>query len=588
MATAGTAGRAGGFEIGLVMAGAVSAGAYTAGVVDFLIQALDQWHEGKRGDDPCCPRHDVSLKVMAGASAGGMSVAIAAAQLCEAHVPAADPRPPGPPNNKLFRSWVRRIDIARLLATSDLDADPDGDVRSLLDSTALDEIAAAVFRREDGPPPPRRSYLADPLHVLLTVTNLQSIPYEVRFLGEGGRPPRMSMHGDHLHFALGGAAGLGPEIRPLPPGRYDDPQWEAFSRSALATGAFPVALAPREISRRMAEYAGRAWPISGPVEEGGRVVRCGQFRRIPPDFPAPTRDDPDAEVDFLSIDGGVIDNMPLNLARRVIDGEDYFAPRTRGDRVDRALIAIAPFPDLPTFTVPPPGTGPPFLARVLAGALAGVVNQARFDPKFAIEERDPEAFHRFMIAPKRDAPAPEARTRSHLACGSAGGFGGFLSEDFRAHDFQLGRRNCQQFLRTTFALPDEEANRNPLFAEGWTEAARDRYRIVEGPGGAERPPGTTAAPGDKVYLPIIPLWGTAAEEIPLPDWPRYDPGQLEMLRGQFARRVDAVARRLIDRNVRNPFRRLGLRGARRFFTKRLAEAIVGTTADDLTARGLIR
>ena len=205
MATAGTAGRAGGFEIGLVMAGAVSAGAYTAGVVDFLIQALDQWHEGKRGDDPRCPRHDVSLKVMAGASAGGMSVAIAAAQLCEPHTPAADPRPPGPPDNKLFRSWVRRIDIARLLATSDLDADPDGDVRSLLDSTALDEIAAAVFRREDGPPPPERSYLADPLHILLTVTNLQSIPYEVRFLGEGDRSPRMSMHGDHLHFALGGS-----------------------------------------------------------------------------------------------------------------------------------------------------------------------------------------------------------------------------------------------------------------------------------------------------------------------------------------------------------------------------------------------
>ena len=49
----------------------------------------------------------LSLKVMAGASAGGMSVAIAAAQLCEAHVPAADPRPPGPPNNKLFRSRSR-------------------------------------------------------------------------------------------------------------------------------------------------------------------------------------------------------------------------------------------------------------------------------------------------------------------------------------------------------------------------------------------------------------------------------------------------------------------------------------------------
>ena len=31
------------FEIGLVMAGAVSAGAYTAGVVDFLIEALDEY-----------------------------------------------------------------------------------------------------------------------------------------------------------------------------------------------------------------------------------------------------------------------------------------------------------------------------------------------------------------------------------------------------------------------------------------------------------------------------------------------------------------------------------------------------------------
>ena len=46
MATAGAGGRASGFEIGLVMAGAVSAGAYTAGVVDFLIRALDQWYEG--------------------------------------------------------------------------------------------------------------------------------------------------------------------------------------------------------------------------------------------------------------------------------------------------------------------------------------------------------------------------------------------------------------------------------------------------------------------------------------------------------------------------------------------------------------
>jgi predicted patatin/cPLA2 family phospholipase len=35
------------FEIGLVMAGAISAGSYTAGVIDFLIHALDAW-EGEK------------------------------------------------------------------------------------------------------------------------------------------------------------------------------------------------------------------------------------------------------------------------------------------------------------------------------------------------------------------------------------------------------------------------------------------------------------------------------------------------------------------------------------------------------------
>src|SRR5438045_1183814 len=125
MATVGAGGGTKAFEIGLVMAGAMSAGAYTAGVLDFLIEALDQWYGAQEGDDPRCPRHDVSRKVMAGTSAGGMSTAIAAAQFCQAFAPVKSPSPPGPVRNKLFESWVQGIDIARLLETSDLDADPE-------------------------------------------------------------------------------------------------------------------------------------------------------------------------------------------------------------------------------------------------------------------------------------------------------------------------------------------------------------------------------------------------------------------------------------------------------------------------------
>jgi hypothetical protein len=35
------------FRVGINMAGAISAGAYTAGVLDFLTEALDAWYKAK-------------------------------------------------------------------------------------------------------------------------------------------------------------------------------------------------------------------------------------------------------------------------------------------------------------------------------------------------------------------------------------------------------------------------------------------------------------------------------------------------------------------------------------------------------------
>ena len=38
-----------GFRIAINMAGAISAGAYTAGVLDFMTEALDAWYSGEGG-----------------------------------------------------------------------------------------------------------------------------------------------------------------------------------------------------------------------------------------------------------------------------------------------------------------------------------------------------------------------------------------------------------------------------------------------------------------------------------------------------------------------------------------------------------
>src|SRR5262249_30863752 len=80
------------FEIGLVMAGAISAGAYRAGVMDFLLQALDEWEKAKAEGD--APPHQVKLKVMTGASAGAMTAAITTAALCGDLSPVTKPARP--------------------------------------------------------------------------------------------------------------------------------------------------------------------------------------------------------------------------------------------------------------------------------------------------------------------------------------------------------------------------------------------------------------------------------------------------------------------------------------------------------------
>ena len=68
------------YHLGLCMAGAVSAGAYTAGVMDCLIEAIDKWEKAK-GMDESIPTHQIQIDVIGGASAGGMTSIITAIAL---------------------------------------------------------------------------------------------------------------------------------------------------------------------------------------------------------------------------------------------------------------------------------------------------------------------------------------------------------------------------------------------------------------------------------------------------------------------------------------------------------------------------
>jgi hypothetical protein len=497
------------FELGLVMAGAVSGGAYTAGVIDFLIQALDAW-EAAKAQNADVPRHQVLIPVLSGAYAGAIVAAIATVTFGSETRPVADPAAPPPAEaNRLYDAWVRQVDIGPLLGRRDLDgADK---VTSLLDSTSLREIAERALRMRARPAP--RACVADPLAVFLTVSNLRGVPYGFHLFGS--RPDTlygMSCHTDHIAFALSAAGRTLPHAIPLRPAEAPAGNWPRLALAAIASGAFPVGLQPRDLERSYADYQDRF----------DRRPRFG-------DAVDPYR--------LLAVDGGLMDNEPLELARRHLarGGPPNTNPRS-GDQASRAVPMVDPFPNQIDFD--PNWKADDRLVQVIAAMFTALKNQARFKPEELVLAEGDRVFSRFIISPSRTLP-DGTPAEPAMAAAILGGFGGFLHEDFRRHDFQLGRRNCQAFLRWHFGLPET----NPLF-DGLAEAQRAAWAIRQRDG---RPVTATGQDGRELrMLPIVPLVGEADREVPSPQPVDGDRVDVQELEKRIRKRLQAVGSKLID------------------------------------------
>src|SRR5262249_1644826 len=98
-------------------------------------------------------------------------------------------------------------------------------------------------------------------------------------------------------------------------------------------------------------------------------------------------------------------------------------------------------------------------------------------------------------------------------------FGGFFERKFRAHDFMLGRRNCQWFLRTQFVLPEA----NPLIGTGLAGLTAEQKTSFAVP----RAQGKAAATGLTLY-PIIPLTTPDLRKpVPAPPREKMGPAKLQ-------------------------------------------------------------
>ena len=173
-----------------------------------------------------------------------------------------------------------------------------------------------------------------------------------------------------------------------------------------------------------------------------------------------------------------------------------------------------------------------------------LINQARFKPGELIEATDGNVYSRYLLSPSRREPGAERPTllgAEAIASGAFGGFGGFFDRSFRAHDYMLGQRNGQSFLKRHFLISREHrllkvGDLAQILDEDGKidEARRGMVRVVDA--------------GEAFY----------DRDIPLPVWPRLTQSQLEPILKQAKTRVREVGAAVVGVSEFNRFRKIVL------------------------------
>lgn len=492
------------FEIALTLGGTVSAGAYTAGAIDFLIQALDCWEKAVAEGDPMAPGHNVVLKVVSGTS-GGAVIAATMARALAYEFPPVDAamianNQPQAETNPFYLVWNKVLNLDDFLETTDISQ---GKFLSVLNPAPIDEGAKLVAGFGEGTLALKaRRYVASPMQVILTLTNVSGIPFKTAF---GACSQTYVNHADYAKFAvafpkLGTAANVHVQWSVLPdPDQFalsalagaNLPQamsWTEFAQFACASAAFPLGFPARELQRPAAHYGYRVVCVPQP---GGLAV---SYVAMTPDWAAlrPNMAADGVTYRFLSVDGGATDNEPIELARAALCGYQERNPRA-GDAANRAVVLIDPFAGEADLG---PADNSGGLFKVAGGVLSSLTQQTRYDTADLVLAADPDVFSRFMLTASRPGVAMGGPA---LASAGLDAFMGFACEAFARHDYVLGRVNCQAFLRDVFVLDKA----NPIMRAGWSAAQIAGHRL------------TGAA-----CLPIIPLMREAAVAETLLPWPK--------------------------------------------------------------------
>ncbi len=262
-------------RLAITIAGAVSLGSYEAGV---LYEVLDAIHQ--HNSVPAMPDEQrIKIDVLTGASSGGMTAAIMAHKMLYAADEFLDPY-----DNPLYNVWVKRVDLAGLVATEDEDSgDVEPAMRSIFSSNLVEQVLAEIltdrYLTGEWPKPVTHLAAATSISLGMTLTNLNGVDYAYEM--QPGRKFTYTRHDDEM-------------MRVLSVGGTDNVKtWEEIRSAAVASGAFPLAFRTKELERHRGDY------------------RKGNLEPWTSD-----------SLRFTYTDGAMLQSEPLGMAKRLVNEID--------------------------------------------------------------------------------------------------------------------------------------------------------------------------------------------------------------------------------------------------------------------------
>lgn len=421
------------FELGICMAGSVSAGAYSAGVIDYLLEALEHW-ESKRGEAGV-PDHRVVIKVIGGASGGGITSILTAANSRFEHYPV---RTLAQRNimatfedNKFYHTWVDMLQDDMLTLLLDCEDLRDNKLESLLNSNFIDLLAKRALNM-DLLNLRHKSYFDKGLKFFTTLSNLGGLPYAVEFKGGAQlNQHQLTRHRDYATFTLDPLEEVS-ENGWIPVDFDSGKNVDYAAHAAMATSAFPVGLKARKFTRPSNWVNAMQWH---------KDISSVQPIRTP-------------LYTSMNVDGGMINNEPFERVEEVLTMQKEHCKDM--EQANYALLLIDPLPSELEQT--DPKLSSEALEDILVNTLGAMLGQLRTKPE-TLKECYREGSNRFVISPVRHTESHERIEGSKaLAGGFLGAFGGFVHKEFRIHDFFLGRANCERMLREHFVTDSGHDN----------------------------------------------------------------------------------------------------------------------------------